>query len=118
MNPKRLVIALLLLCFVSSATLAQDEKKPSKEAPEPRAKDGKKLLSAMDLMKIANVGAPRISPDGTRIVYAVSETERRKTRSGRTSANSGSPRWPAESHVNTRAAKRTRPLPSGRQTAP
>jgi dipeptidyl aminopeptidase/acylaminoacyl peptidase len=78
MNPKRLVIALLLICFVSSATLAQDEKKPAKEVPEPRAKDGKKLLSALDLMRIANVGAPRISPDGARIVYTVSETRMEK----------------------------------------
>jgi len=81
MNPKRLFIALLVFCFVCSATFAraQDEKKPAtREAPEPRAKDGKKLLTALDLMKIANVGAPRISPDGTRIVYTVTETRMEK----------------------------------------
>ena len=77
MNPKRFFITLLVFCFFCSAAFArtQDEKKPAtREAPEPRAKDGRKLLTALDLMKIANVGAPRISPDGTRIVYAVTET--------------------------------------------
>lgn len=87
MTPRRLVIALLIFCFVSSASFvrAQNEKKPpTREAPEPRAKDGKKLLTALDLMKIANVGAPRISPDGTRIVYAVSETRMEKDKEWKT----------------------------------
>ncbi|HEY6047074.1 MAG TPA: hypothetical protein VIU65_10760, partial [Pyrinomonadaceae bacterium] len=81
MNPKRRFIVLLVLYFISSTTLvrAQDEKKPAaRESPEPRAKDGRKLLTALDLMKLANVSAPRISPDSTRIVYAVSETRMEK----------------------------------------
>src|SRR5438132_6904109 len=58
---------------------AHDDKKPAtKEAPAPRAKDGKKLLTAMDLMKIASVSTPRISPDGARVAYAVSETKMEK----------------------------------------
>src|SRR5712692_5992811 len=87
MNRKRLATTLLLLCFIAlaSLTLAQDkpaspdDKKPAKnEAPEPRTKDGKKLLTAVDLLKVAGVSAPRISPDGSRVAYAVSETKMEK----------------------------------------
>jgi Tol biopolymer transport system component len=81
MTPKRLVIALLIVCFAFSASFirAQEEKKPpTKEAPEPRAKDGKKLLTALALMKISGVSAPRISPDGSRVAYLVTETRMEK----------------------------------------
>src|SRR5437879_1356497 len=82
MNPKRFFTALLIVsCCLLSAVFAraQDDKKPAtKEAPAPRAKDGKKLLTAMDLMKIASVSTPRISPDGARVAYAVSETKMEK----------------------------------------
>src|SRR5712692_4789723 len=87
MNRKRFATALLLLCFMglASPTFAQDkpaspdDKKPAKnEAPEPRTKDGKKLLTAVDLLKVAGVSAPRISPDGSRVAYAVSETKMEK----------------------------------------
>jgi len=47
-------------------------------AQEPRAKNGKKLLSANDLMKIKAVGNPRISPDSARVAYTVSETKMEK----------------------------------------
>src|SRR5713226_4267796 len=87
MNRKRFATALLLLCFMglASPTFAQDkpaspdDKKPAKnEAPEPRTKDGKKLLTAVDLLEVAGVSAPRISPDGSRVAYAVSETKMEK----------------------------------------
>jgi dipeptidyl aminopeptidase/acylaminoacyl peptidase len=86
MNPKRFAIALLmLLCFMTALSPAQDQpaatqdKNPIKtEAPEPRAKDGRKLLTALDLMKISTVSAPRISPDGVRVVYTVGETKMEK----------------------------------------
>ena len=84
MNPKHLSIMLgLLLCFIAPATAwaqpAPEDKQPVKnEAPEPRAKDGKKLLTALDLMKIAVVGNPRISPDGLRVAYTVTETKMEK----------------------------------------
>src|SRR5712692_444014 len=88
MYPKRFAIMLLvLLCFSGLATLVSaqeksaspDDKKPAKsEAPEPRAKDGRKLLTALDLMKIAGVSSPRISPDGARVVYMASETKMEK----------------------------------------
>ena len=84
MNPKRFSIMLgLLLCFIAPATAwaqpAPEDKQPAKnEAPEPRAKDGKKLLTALDLMKVVGVGNPRISPDGTRVAYTVTETKMEK----------------------------------------
>src|SRR5215813_9872198 len=81
MKPGRIVLPLLVLLTVTLTTAIQakratsDDDKPAKsEALEPRAKNGKKLLTALDLMKVANVGAPRIAPDGKRVVYTVSET--------------------------------------------
>ncbi len=50
------------------------------EAPAPRAKDGRKLLAAVDLLKINGVGAPHISPDGSRVAYTVSEIKMEKDR--------------------------------------
>jgi len=85
MNPKRFAAVLLfLLCFVSLVSAQErpattDEKKPAKtEAPAPRTKDGKKLLTAVDLLKTIGVSAPRISPDGARVAYTVSETKMEK----------------------------------------
>jgi dipeptidyl aminopeptidase/acylaminoacyl peptidase len=85
MYPKRLaVILLFLLCWIPLASAQDksstaDEKKPAKtEAPAPRAKDGKKLLTALDLMKVNGVSGPRLSPDGARVIYTVSETRMEK----------------------------------------
>ncbi|HMG75742.1 MAG TPA: S9 family peptidase [Pyrinomonadaceae bacterium] len=84
MNPKRFSIMLgLLLCLIAPAAAwaqpAPEDKPPAKtEAPEPRAKDGRKLLTALDLMKVAVVGAPRMSPDATRVAYTVTETKMEK----------------------------------------
>jgi dipeptidyl aminopeptidase/acylaminoacyl peptidase len=72
---------IILLCCVAPVILAQQEtaKTAAKnEAPEPRAKDGRKLLTALDLMKVAAVSGPRISPDGARVAYTVSETKMEK----------------------------------------
>jgi dipeptidyl aminopeptidase/acylaminoacyl peptidase len=86
MNRKRFATALLiLLCLIALATFVSAQEKTKddntsakNEAPAPRAKDGKKLLTALDLMKINAVSAPRISPDGTRVAYTVSETKMEK----------------------------------------
>src|SRR2546429_1003801 len=86
MNRKCFATTLLvLLCLITMATLVSAQEKTKddntsakNEAPAPRAKDGKKLLTALDLMKINSVSAPRISPDGTRVAYTVSETKMEK----------------------------------------
>jgi dipeptidyl aminopeptidase/acylaminoacyl peptidase len=87
MNSKRFATGLLLLCFMAPLSLvwaqdkpaSPDDKKPAKnEAPEPHAKGGGKLLTALDLMKINAVSAPRISPDGSRVAYTVSEIKMEK----------------------------------------
>jgi dipeptidyl aminopeptidase/acylaminoacyl peptidase len=82
MNAKRFsILPAIFLCLAASATFAwaqpaPEDKQPTKnEAPEPRAKDGRKLLTALDLMKVAVVGAPRMSPDATRVAYTVTETK-------------------------------------------
>lgn len=94
MITKRLAIALLLsLAFVVSAAplAAQEaansssEKKPAAASvPEARTKDGKRLLGALDLMKLAAVSAPRISPDGTRVAYSVGEVKMEKDKEWKT----------------------------------
>jgi dipeptidyl aminopeptidase/acylaminoacyl peptidase len=81
MNPKRLfTTTLFLLCLTAIAVVSAQEnpKSPKADVPAPRAKDGKKLLTAIDLMKIASVSAPRISPDGSRVAYTVSEVKMEK----------------------------------------
>jgi Tol biopolymer transport system component len=61
---------------------------PTPEATPPRAKDGKKLLTAMDLLNIKGVGSPRISPDGKTVAYTVSETKTEKDKE-----------WKAVTHI-------------------
>jgi dipeptidyl aminopeptidase/acylaminoacyl peptidase len=82
----RLAILLVCLALVMSATAfaqesspkAEDKKPAKSESPEARTKDGKKLLSALDLMKVAGVGGVKLSPDGTGVAYTVSETKMEK----------------------------------------
>ena len=85
MVPQRIVITLsILLCLLTGA-VAQDNSKSSKtDPPEPRAKDGKKLLTSLDLMKIKGVGNPRLSPDGARVAYTVSEVKMEKDKEWKT----------------------------------
>jgi dipeptidyl aminopeptidase/acylaminoacyl peptidase len=88
MSPKRLAVCLLVLLFaivliqrastIPVAAQHEDTKAARKETPEPRAKDGRKLLTAQDLLKVATVNGPRISPDSTRVAYTASETKMEK----------------------------------------
>jgi dipeptidyl aminopeptidase/acylaminoacyl peptidase len=92
MDPKRLAADLVIaFCCLAPVLLAPvllaqekpaaqegDKQSAAKAAPEPRTKDGKKLLSALDLMKIAAVGGAKLSPGGTLIAYTVSETKMEK----------------------------------------
>ena len=69
-----LVIGLTLF----SVAQAQTPQPATQEMPPPRAKDGKKLLTALDLMRINGVSGPRISPDGAWVAYTVSSTKTEK----------------------------------------
>lgn len=79
MNPKRYLTILFLLCSIAFVGHAQDDRKLAKnDPPPPRAKDGRKLLTAADLLRVAGVSAPHLSSDGSRVVYAVSEIKTEK----------------------------------------
>jgi len=66
----------IALYFLFAVSISQGQSASTKsDPPAPRTKDGKKLLTAMDLMKVANVSTPRISPDGSRVAYTVSEVK-------------------------------------------
>jgi dipeptidyl aminopeptidase/acylaminoacyl peptidase len=90
MTPKRFTATLLLLlCFAIPGSLLRAQEptaSPSqqKPAPETHAKNGKKLLGALDLMKIGGVAAPRISGDGSRVAYTVSEVKMEKDKEWKT----------------------------------
>src|SRR5678815_412937 len=98
MNPKRLAAGLVIaLCCLTPlmfapalraqekpATQEGDKQSPAKTAPEPRTKDGKKLLGALDLMKVAGVGGVKLSPDGRLVAYTVSETKMEKDKEWKT----------------------------------
>ena len=78
MNPKRFVTILLAVVMTAACAVAAQESAKPKADPEPRGKDGKKLLTAVDLLKVNGVSAPRVSPDGSRIAYTVSEVKMEK----------------------------------------
>jgi dipeptidyl aminopeptidase/acylaminoacyl peptidase len=81
MKGKLLVTALALVISFAGVTWAQElaANRAAKSATsEPRARDGRKLLTATDLLKINGVGAPRVSPDGSRVAYTVSEMKMEK----------------------------------------
>jgi dipeptidyl aminopeptidase/acylaminoacyl peptidase len=83
MKSRRLLIPPAIALFIlASFSAAQSQPAPSE--PEPRAKDGKKLLTAADLMKVKSVGSPRISPSGARIAYTVGEVKMEKDKEWKT----------------------------------
>ena len=84
------ITILLAILMLISASGAQEKPSASPaQAPAPvRAKDGRKLLTALDLLHIAGVGGPRLSPDGTKVAYTVSETKTEKDKE-----------WKAVTHV-------------------
>jgi dipeptidyl aminopeptidase/acylaminoacyl peptidase len=94
MKPERfahrlvLVLTVLLTVIVITAErtsrATSDDTKPSTTASEPRAKNGKRLLTAFDLTKVVNVGSPRIAPDGMHVVYTASETKTEKDKEWKT----------------------------------
>ena len=80
MKQRRITFLVLAALYLATcASFARAQAVASTTAPaEPRAEDGKKLLTAIDLLKINGVGAPRISPDGCARLYTVSEIKTEK----------------------------------------
>ncbi len=81
-KPRLVGLASLAISFVlhlAAPARAQEKKEESaKEAPAPRARDGRKLFTALDALRVRGVGGPRLSPDGARVAYTVSETQMEK----------------------------------------
>ena len=76
-----------LTALLSTATPAQEaaakQKAQAEAPPDARSKDGKKLFSAADAVRIARVSSPRVSPDGTRVAYLVAENRPEKDQPGK-----------------------------------
>lgn len=80
---KRQNVALFLATvgwFLLATSLAWTQEKQntgsaSQQAPAPTSPSGKKLLTALDVLRLENVGTAELSPDGTRIAYTVGVTE-------------------------------------------
>jgi len=69
---------LALILAAAGALRAQEEgQKEAKQEP-PRSKRGKKLLTAMDALRVSSVGGVALSPDGKRVAYTVSEEKMEK----------------------------------------
>ncbi len=77
---KKYSVAMMILCFAfalgSLVTRAQES--------TARSKDGKKLFGTEAALRVARVSSPRISPDGSRVAYLVSETKMEKDEPGKT----------------------------------
>ncbi len=71
------VAAGLLLLLPPFAARPQDANS-NQDATVARSRDGKKLFGTMAALRVARVSSPRISPDGSRIAYLVSETKMEK----------------------------------------
>jgi len=91
MNPKRCALVLLICVTLMPATrvpgqtgAATDNRPVKTDAPAPRAANGKKLLTATDLLKVNGVANPRFSPAGRLIAYTVSETRMEKDKEWKT----------------------------------
>ncbi|HXY24649.1 MAG TPA: hypothetical protein VEI73_08360, partial [Candidatus Acidoferrum sp.] len=81
MMSAKFIFAALTVCSaiaLSPATAQCQETKEKQEAPAPRSKDGKKLFGTMEALRVARVFGPRISPDGARVAYLVTETKMEK----------------------------------------
>lgn len=73
-----LFLALALLVSTPSVNLFAQNEKPAaaqKEPPPPTSKDGMRLLTAMDTLRINTVGGPALSPDGKWVAYTVAEAK-------------------------------------------
>jgi dipeptidyl aminopeptidase/acylaminoacyl peptidase len=61
--------------FVAPMAASGQQAASGQEASAARSKDGKKLFGTAEALRLARVSSPRISPDGSRVAYLVSENE-------------------------------------------
>ncbi|MGB7283167.1 MAG: S9 family peptidase [Candidatus Acidiferrum sp.] len=59
-------------------TAKVDRNTASPDAAAARSKDGKKLFGSAEALRVVRVSSPRISPDGSRVAYLVSENDTEK----------------------------------------
>jgi dipeptidyl aminopeptidase/acylaminoacyl peptidase len=64
---------LIATVLVAPITVHAGQNSSSQDASAARSKDGKKLFGAAEGLRVARVSSPRISPDGLRVAYLVSE---------------------------------------------
>jgi dipeptidyl aminopeptidase/acylaminoacyl peptidase len=67
----------LVLLLPLLVARAQDAKS-GQDVPAAQSRDGKKLFSTAAALRVARVSAPRISPDGLRVAYLVSDIKTEK----------------------------------------
>jgi dipeptidyl aminopeptidase/acylaminoacyl peptidase len=122
-----LVAAGTMMCaavvFAREQKPAESAKKEEQKAPEPKARSGKKLFTALDALRVAGVSGPRLSPDGSRVAYTVSEIRMEKDKEWRsvthvwvvsTAGGSGRPRQYTRGE---RSATQPEWSPDGKQIA-
>ena len=66
-------VTLLTSFFAVAPAFAHQPVEPQQSSP--RSKAGKRLFSGLDSLRVANVSAPRVSPDGSRVAYTVAQIE-------------------------------------------
>jgi dipeptidyl aminopeptidase/acylaminoacyl peptidase len=71
-------LTLSLAIAVLPATARSQESSAKQDTPAPRSKGGKKLFGTIEALRVARVSSPRISPDGSRVAYLVSEIKMEK----------------------------------------
>jgi dipeptidyl aminopeptidase/acylaminoacyl peptidase len=64
---------LVVAIFVAPVAASGRQVASGQEASAARSKDGKKLFGTAEALRLARVSSPRISPDGSRVAYLVSE---------------------------------------------
>jgi len=64
---------LMIAIFVAPVAASGRQVASSQEASAARSKEGKKLFGTAEALRLARVSSPRISPDGSRVAYLVSE---------------------------------------------
>jgi dipeptidyl aminopeptidase/acylaminoacyl peptidase len=71
----------LVLCALAAALPAAAQTGASGNGnPAPRSRQGKRLFSTLDALRVERVRAPRLSPDGARVAYLVSSADMPKDR--------------------------------------